>query len=256
MRVTRPAQTTRRIAVAFLVIMFAAACSSGAADEAGPTILGAGEIQVELPDNAPASQSDDDVAATSEAADDAGDADTDTDTDPADSAEAADDQDADDDAIPLNEQDTTIVEQADVLFDSIDIFNRCLDDEGREFIGVPSAETPEGDPSLDPSYIASLQKCAAESNIQEAFASNALSSDGLSADEIANRNAGYVYFEECLVVRGWTLGEALPDENGLLEVQPGEFDPPPGESILDTDDLRECLALASERVEAEAGTAE
>ncbi len=259
------------VSVLCLIGLLLAACSSSEDTSSAPTILGAGDVQVDLSDEQVDQSSSSDavepaVATADEeagaavdgaaiASDEAGEPTADDATSGeqqnAPDDDDADDDDEDDDAIPLNEQDDDFVEQTGEIFDTIDLFNQCLRNEGYEFLGVPEQGMTEDDPRADPTYIQALTSCAAETNIQETLQSADLGSDGLSTEEIEARNAGYVYFEECLTVRGWTLAEAIPDQNGLLQTGPDGFEPPPGETLVGTDDLRECLAVAAAEVEAQ-----
>ncbi|MEM7092523.1 MAG: hypothetical protein AAF567_05945 [Actinomycetota bacterium] len=262
----------RAVSAAVICILLLSACSgSEGGGDGGPTVLGAGDIVVDLPDD-PTPAPDptatpvpaDDTEETAEDGDgeDGGNTDEGTtdgdgsdETDPGDGsddgtgegdADAADDS----DDIPLNENEETFVEQAEGLFNTIDDFSECLATAGFEFLGVPEADMPEDDPRANPNYIQALTTCAAETNIVSAFENADFSSDSLSPEEIEARNAGYVYFEACLTVRGWTLGEATPDANGMLQL-PDQFEPPAGETLIGTDDLRECLAEANQNVEAD-----
>ena len=128
------------------------------------------------------------------------------------------------------------------------VFNDCLDDEGTAFVGDPRTAEP-GSPAADPAYLESLSKCAALSNIAEAFASFQETSENLTQEEILERNEGLVIWKDCMEGRGWIIGELVADERGLLN--PGQMEGPAGESPLDSDDMQECANTAIDEAEVE-----
>jgi len=150
----------------------------------------------------------------------------------------------DDDAIPLNEDDEPAISG---LLDAFEVFNSCLEDEGVEFIGPPDPANPDS-PTNDPSYLASLGQCAAESNILEAVQAAEAENASLTPEEIEARNEGYLVFEECLTGRGWDLGPPQPDQYGVLGPGQDGFNPPPGEEVLGNNDIRECASEATDFV--------
>lgn len=276
----RPRRLRRAsLALVLMLALVAAACSGsdGGDQESadGPTIIQGENFSIEVPDDfdaeanreateaageRPESDSSADDGATaaggsdeSAAAptDDGGAAEPEADADADEEPEAEPEEDPD--AIPLNDNDDSALNG---LFDSFGLFNECLDGEGTEFLGVPDGADPDA-PQNQPAYLASLQKCAAESNIIEAFQAIEAENASLTPDEIELRNQGYLIFEDCLRARGWDLGEAEADQYGVLGPPQGQFNPPDGETILDSDDIRECGSEAqrtiSELQEAEEG---
>lgn len=148
----------------------------------------------------------------------------------------------DEDAIPLNEDDEPAIGG---LLDAFEVFNGCMEDEGVEFIGPPDPANPDS-PANDPSYLGTLQQCAAESNILQAIQAAEAENASLTPAEIETRNEGYLVFEECLTGRGWSLGEPQPDQYGVLGPGQDGFNPPPGEEVLGNNDIRECASEATE----------
>jgi len=226
-------------------VLFAAACGGGDSDaDAGPrpSIVEQGSQTVDTVSVPSTSQaSDPGAGAAAEGDGGAGDGTGDEGEGPDDSGSTT--------TLPQNEQSQS--ENIDDLFTAMRTFNSCLEDEGTSFLGVPSEDLPEDDPRRSASYLESLQKCAAISQIQEAFASADLGSEGKSPEEIEELNRGLVAFSDCLKGRGWNPAELRPDENGLLEI--GDLGAPEGVNFFDSDDVGECRTVATEQVEAEEG---
>ena len=144
--------------------------------------------------------------------------------------------------IPLSEDDPQTA-----FFKAAQVFQQCLDDEGFEFIGVPDAANPNA-PSNDPDYLAALGTCAAKSNIIQALENVQKAEDAMTPAEIEERNEQYLEWRECMIGKGWGIPEPTPDERGRLfsfsgAAQGGgpQFDPPAGESLLDSDDFGDCI---------------
>lgn len=144
----------------------------------------------------------------------------------------------DEDAIPLAEDDQPAVLG---LLDAFDKFSECLDGDGFDFQGAPGQQGQTAE-DFDPAYLQSLQKCAAESNILQAIQASAAESATLEPEEIEERNQGYLIFEECLRDRGWEVGAAEPDQYGVLGPSGGGFEPPDGQTVVDSPDIRECAS--------------
>jgi len=149
--------------------------------------------------------------------------------------------------IPLN-ADTS--DPVDGLFAAMKVFNGCLTDKGTAFIGIPTAGGDPQDPVNDSQYINDLIECAAVSQIQGAFQKLQTASDNIPADEIEGRNRGLVQWADCLKGRGWKIGDLKPDARGLLQI-PQDLTPPQGQSILESDDMKECRDIAVAQVESE-----
>ena len=139
--------------------------------------------------------------------------------------------------LPQEEQDA-----GEALFEAVGVFQSCLDAEGFEFIGVP--DDPGGDgPQNAQGYIDALIACAARSQIQERLADADAAQADLTPEEIEDQNRGYVAFRDCMIGRGWSIPDPVPNEFGLLF--PGfaaaaQWTGPPGEDIASTDDVGEC----------------
>lgn len=151
------------------------------------------------------------------------------------------------DTIPTNADDRPAVFG---LLDALDAFNTCLDGEGYAFIGLPGGGEPN-DPRNDPAYGSALATCAARSNIVQALRDTQQENADLTPDEIESRNRAYLAWRECMIGRGWQVPEPVPDANGVLggNLQGGDgggLQPPPGESLLGSDDLRECAEGAAD----------
>jgi hypothetical protein len=131
------------------------------------------------------------------------------------------------DTIPLEDVDPT-----ERLFTSFGEFTKCMDDNGQPFRG-----DPRSDPSLleDREYMDVISTCAARSDILGALTAFQEFNDGLSPDEVKDRNEQFIEFSACLEEREWTI-EAAPNEKGLLT--PSVFRGPDGS--LDERDLRQC----------------
>ncbi len=155
-----------------------------------------------------------------------------------------------DDTIPTNADDRPAVFG---LLDALDVFNDCLTGEGFDFIGLPGEGEPS-DPRNDPAYGAALASCAARSNIVQALRDTREENADLTPEQIETRNRAYLAWRSCMIGRGWQVPEPVPDADGLLggNLQGGAdggLQPPPGESLLGSDDLRECADLASDEID-------
>lgn len=143
------------------------------------------------------------------------------------------------DTVPQNEEEGSAITG---LFEALAVFASCLDDEGYEFIGRPDPTLEADDPVNDAGYIDALTKCAAVSQIIQALETQQAESDNLDTEGIETRNRQLVYWTDCMVGRGWTIGTIATDERGLNS--PTELDPPAGQSFIDSPDLGECATIA------------
>ena len=146
--------------------------------------------------------------------------------------------------IPLAKQDPTTA-----LFSAIGIFQSCLKGLGVTFAGVPSAGDPNS-PANNPSYIKSLTTCAAQSNIVQALKSEQTAQEDLTPKQVANENKIYIKWRVCMIGRGWTVPPPKPDAKGALFSfgasggTGAQLTPPPGQSLLSSPDIEDCVALA------------
>ena len=131
------------------------------------------------------------------------------------------------DTIPLEEVDPT-----QRLFTAFGELTDCMDEKGQEFKG-----DPRSDPALleDTAYMDAITTCAARSDILGALTAFQEFNEGLSPEEVEERNEDFLVFEACLEDRGWTV-EAAPNEKGLLS--PSVFQSADG--TLNERDLRQC----------------
>ena len=158
------------------------------------------------------------------------------------------------DTVPQNDEEGSAITG---LFEALAVFASCLGDEGYDFIGRPDPALEADDPVNDSGYIEALTKCAAVSQIIEALAAQEAESDNLDTEGIETRNRQLVYWTDCMVGRGWTIGAVATDENGLNT--PTELEPPDGQSLIDSPDMGEGATVAGAAYEdelAEEGSAE
>jgi hypothetical protein len=227
----RGARRARVVAVALLAVfaVLLGACGGGS-DQADPSVLPAGQLDIKLPAGfkvvdgkvqRPASASD---AAAGKA--------------------------------PADAPTTTIVSTAQdpttSLFTAFGKFRACLTSSGTKFIGAPNAADPNS-PTNDPTYIKALTVCAARSNIQQALANAQKANDNLTPAEIKTRNKGYLVWRTCMVNKGWQIAEPVPDAQGRLfnfggSGSQNQIQAPPGKDLLSSPDLQQCSAKATKAV--------
>ena len=120
---------------------------------------------------------------------------------------------------------------------ALTIFNSCLGEAGYDFVGLPGQSD---DPvAAEPEYLAALIACNNESGIGAVLAEQNSRQQDLTADQkVAANEAGREVFE-CLIERGWDLGELKPNQNGILG--PSRFpDIAPSRQTEFQRDLDEC----------------
>ena len=144
--------------------------------------------------------------------------------------------------IPIAEEDGN---EGVKLMDSLDSFNSCLSSEGWSFIGLPNASSGPEDPANNPEYLNALMLCNSRTNIATAFEEFQESRNNLTTDEIKEANEQTIRLGECLQKKGWSMGDLVPNADGLLNST--DFTSPDGE--VNTADIRSCaseLALEGE----------
>lgn len=137
-------------------------------------------------------------------------------------------------------------DELDSLLNSLTVFNDCLSADGFEFIGAPGIDGATADQFEEP-YLASLGKCATASNVVEALENFGAAQENRTPEEIAAFNFGLPVFRDCMIGRGWTVGELVPDERGALTFG-NALTPPAGTDGFGTDDVAECRLEAEQYV--------
>lgn len=215
-----------RILIALFVFpLFAAACGGGGsgATEAGSVVIR--DISVDTVDGT-------DITAM-EPADDSG------------ASNQNEDSDSDSDS---EEPTATTLPQAgeespqEDLFGAIEIFQSCMTAEGTDFIGIPDPSLGDDAPQNQQPYIESLILCATRSDIQNKIAAVSAAQAALTPDEIESQNRDFLLFRDCMIGRGWLIPDPVPNDIGLLFnfTQTGEWKAPPGEELINSDDVGEC----------------
>jgi len=150
--------------------------------------------------------------------------------------------------IPLNNKE----DPSTAMFDALSKFRACLNQLGVKFIGAPDQSNPQA-PTNDPTYIKNLTTCAARSNIVQAMKAQQAANDNLTPDQIKQRNQGYLTWRKCMIGRGWSVPEPVPDAQGRLfsfntSGSGPQIQPPPGKDILSSKDVSDCAAKAQKVV--------
>lgn len=120
---------------------------------------------------------------------------------------------------------------------ALTVFNRCLSDAGFSFVGIPGqTDDPR---AADAGYLGALISCNNESGIGNLLQEQSSRQASLTADQkTAINEAGRSVFE-CLIDRGWELGELEPNQNGILTASRFPDVPPERQSEFQRD-LDEC----------------
>jgi hypothetical protein len=231
------------LAIVAVSVALAGGCGSSAKESSGPRVISAGQVDLQLPSGW--SVSSDGKHATRPSAD--------TGSAPAAGASGATGATGETgDTIPLATQDPTTK-----FFTALNTFQTCLKGLGVKFIGAPNPNDPA---TNDPNYIKNLSTCAAKSNIVQALKDQQTYQDNLTPAQIEQQNKGYLAWRDCMIERGWGIPEPKPDEKGRLfsfsgaeNGQTPNFDPPPGEDILTSNDVRECAAQSQKQFGTDAG---
>jgi len=224
--------------------MLAAGCGSSAKESSGPQVIDAGQVDLQLPDGWTVSS--DGKHAIRPGTDSAAAPNADG------GSGASGASGASSDTIPLATQDPTTK-----FFTAINSFQSCLKGLNVKFIGAPNPNDPA---TNDPNYIKNLSTCAAKSNIVQALKDQQTYQDNLTPAEIEQQNKGYLAWRDCMIGRGWGIPEPKPDEKGRLfsfsgaqNGQTPNFDPPPGQDILTSNDVRECAAETQQKFGSDSG---
>ena len=210
------------------------ACGGGGGSSADPSILSAGQINIKLPDGFKVV--DGKVQQPAQAAAQGGTGAATANAKPTDTT------------IVSTKQDPTTA-----MFSAFNKFRACLNNLGVKFIGAPDASNPNS-PTNDPTYIKGLTTCAAQSNIQQALAASQAANDNLTPAQIKLRNKGYLIWRSCMIGRGWTIAEPVPDAQGRLFSFGGgagaqnQIQAPPGKDLLSSTDLQQCAAKSQKQV--------
>lgn len=218
---------------AIAAISLAALLPACSTDEPDPSIVRAGQVDIKLPDGWTVSDAvvskPPEVAAAAPAGGTGPGAEPSATTTPP-------------DTIPLSEDDPQTA-----FFKAANVFQQCLDDEGFQFIGIPDSGNPNS-PTNDPDYLSALGTCASKSNIIQALENVQAAEDAMTPAEIEESNEQYLEWRDCMIGRGWGIPEPQPDERGRLFSFGGaasgggpQFEPPPGESVTNSDDVTECI---------------
>ncbi|MEM9131765.1 MAG: hypothetical protein AAF962_09705 [Actinomycetota bacterium] len=97
---------------------------------------------------------------------------------------------------------------------ALTIFNSCLGDAGFVFVGIPGqTDDPR---AAEAGYLGALISCNNESGIGNLLAEQNSRQAELTAEQKTSINTSGRAVFECLVDRGWDLGELVPNQNGIL----------------------------------------
>jgi hypothetical protein len=129
------------------------------------------------------------------------------------------------------------------LFQSMSVFQSCLQGLGESFIGLPSISSPNS-PTNDPTYIKDLQTCAAKSQILQATKDIANAENHLTPTQIKTQNKQFLDWRTCMIGKGWNIPMPTPDSDGKLfditQSTLSQWVPPEGQSLLNSPDLQDC----------------
>ena len=72
--------------------------------------------------------------------------------------------------------------------------------------------------------------------------------EDMTPQEIEEQNEGYLRWRDCMIGKGWEIGEPTPDAEGRLFSFSGgrtpQIEPPPGKDLLGDSDMQECAEEA------------
>lgn len=120
---------------------------------------------------------------------------------------------------------------------ALTVFNTCLGEAGYTFVGIPGQTD---DPvAAEPAYLGALISCNNESGIGAILSEQNSRQETLTAEQkVAVNESGRAVFE-CLIDRGWDMGELEPNQNGILTVSRFPNIPPSRQTEFQRD-LDEC----------------
>ena len=121
-------------------------------------------------------------------------------------------------------------------------FRECIKGAGFGDEALPTSTEDAQD--LDPAYLDALGRCNNETGIVEAFQAFQAESENLDPDQIEQMNSGIIAFRECIVRRGWEMGELTPNENGALFPSSGAPEPPAGHDSQR--DYKDCAKVGTD----------
>ena len=121
-------------------------------------------------------------------------------------------------------------------------FRECIKEAGFGDEPLPTGENGTAD--LDPAYTEALGRCNNETGIVDAFQAFQAEGENLDPEQIELQNVGLIAFRECILRRGWEMGELEPNENGALFPTSGAPEPPEGRDSQR--DYQECAKSATD----------
>ncbi len=120
---------------------------------------------------------------------------------------------------------------------ALSVFNGCLSEAGFTFVGIPGQTD---DPAAgEPGYLEALISCNNESGIGNILAEQNTRQQNLTAEQKTSINEAGRRVFECLIDRGWDLGELTPNPNGILTASQFPSIPPSRQDEWQRD-LDEC----------------
>lgn len=100
--------------------------------------------------------------------------------------------------------------------DALIDFNICMADEGHEFVGIPGESANPA--TLHPGYLQAVTSCSNETGVSELLDQQRERSAALTSLERQRTNEERRTVYNCLIDRGWELGELEPNVVGVLVV--------------------------------------
>ncbi len=120
---------------------------------------------------------------------------------------------------------------------ALTVFNTCLGEAGFVFVGIPGqTDDPR---AAEAGYLGALISCNNESGIGNILAEQNARQSQLTAEQKTSINESGRSVFECLIDRGWDLGELVPNENGILTASRFPDVPPERQDEFQRD-LDEC----------------
>ena len=120
---------------------------------------------------------------------------------------------------------------------ALTVFNTCLGEAGYIFVGLPGQSD---DPiAAEPQYLGALISCNNESGIGNILSEQNTRQEDLSAEQKTAINESGRKVFECIIDRGWDLGDLVPNQNGILTASQFPSIPPSRQNEWQRD-LDEC----------------